>query len=158
MITRIGVCTLAALVAAPVVAQETARLVVFKPVDMTKLKIAEGRVYPVEDMEANVNDRIIKRLQIPDLAKAAYGNVAVSMRNRTDRPIRPDFEVFVYNRYGMEIGRWHVRWELDTVAAGAPYEEQAKGWKTDITRVLKYAAVTLPKDCDSPAYVMIQYH
>ena len=141
-------------------ASEPRAVSAFQPVDLTKASLEKGQAYPVEESTVEVRDKLIDRVELPELVERAdfTGSEAiVFMRNTTNRPIVPNFEIRIYNRYGMRLGSYSRMWLMDTIAAGGRYVENVDGFLWSLHQTLEYVAVELPPDIDKAAYVIVEH-
>jgi hypothetical protein len=128
-----------------------------RPVDMTKLKIAEGDLFRIEkDGEVNVDGRLVKRLSIPQPGQG--GELVVLMKNRTDHSLTPHIEIHIYDPYAVLVGEYHVIWALDSVLKDTTHSDNARGSVYDIRPYLRYSSLVLPADVGVPTYVVVIDH
>ena len=126
---------------------------IFKPIDMTKIKLTEGQAFAVQD-DVPVNGRLVRGLTL-GITKGGSVEMVVLMRNSAGYSLRPQMKIEFYNHYGMILGSVEVSWKLDTIASGGAYSENAKGYLHNISEHFRYSSVPLPADLDDPAYVVI---
>jgi hypothetical protein len=125
---------------------------VFKPIDLTKMKLDNGQAFGVQD-DVAVDGRLVRRLTL-GITKYSV-EMVVLMKNNTSSSLRPSIKFEFYNRYGMILGDTEVSWKLDTLSPGAAYSENTKGYLHEIAPYFRYSSVPLPADLDNPAYVVV---
>jgi hypothetical protein len=134
----------------------------FRPVDLARkpIKVPNVTVHRLTDGSAEVNGRLVRRVELPPLGEDEETVVvkagAVTLRNRTQELLRPDISVRVYNGYGVWAGTLRVRWALDTVGPGRSAAAEEYGSLFRPSAILKNCGLALPADFDVPAYVTVQ--
>ena len=127
-------------------------------------KAAKGeKVFKVQGAEATVNVNHIKNVRFRD------DTLVIAYENNLKGPLSPDCSLSIYNAYGMQIGFATDHWSMDTVAPGEVRTSEITASHSSLfdsslfgdyhraawDTMLKYTAVNLPSDWNTPAFVIL---
>ena len=116
--------------------------------------IAENEyLYEIKDNEVLVNDKLIRLVEFDN------GGVRVSYRNKTSKPMRPEYTFKIYNSYGMLIGAHST---IGGVFGGTKLMEPRSVGSEKIhlkrfplDEILKHTNVEIPEDLLEMKWILI---
>lgn len=126
-----------------------------RPLTLDELRIKSESVFVIEDGTATVNGRLVKRIEFSESAgRTTTGEI--TLKNKTNQPLRPAIDVHVLNRYGMRIGHGSVHWAMDRVRPGEAASAENRVYCDSLKPVCAVLPYRMPPDIDVPAFVVIE--